>query len=197
MIKIIDNLLPLSYSTAIEQDSLNYIQYFWNERTVENMEYNDENIYDFGQLTCPIYHSDCPNFKFGDYFLFLRPMSLIIQDKLSEIEIKRYLRVKFNLLHKVDTKYEKMYNTPHPDDSETDTSFSMIYYVNDSDGDTVLFNEFYDKHTAPPPLTVCKRIQPKKNRLVIFESKRYHASSNPILNKNRTILNFVVHGVKR
>jgi hypothetical protein len=197
MIKIIDDLLPLSYSNGIEQDSLNYIQYFWNEKTVENMEFDDPKIYDFGQLTCPFFHSDYPNFKFADYFLFLRPMSLIIQDKLPEIEIKKYLRVKFNMLHKVDTKYEKMYNTPHPDDSETDTSFSMVYYVNDSDGDTVLFNEFYDKNNVSQPLTICKRIQPKKNRLVIFDSKRYHASSNPILNKNRTVLNFVVNGVKR
>jgi hypothetical protein len=197
MIKIIDDVLPLSYVNQIEHDSLHYIQYYWNEKTVVNMSYDDQNIYDFGQLTCPILNTGGVNFKFSEYFIFIKPMLMIIQEKIPEINIVEFLRIKFNMLHKVDSKYKEMYNTPHPDDSEGNDSFSMVYYVNDSDGDTVMFNEFYDKNIPSPTLTVHKRIQPKKNRLVLFDSKRYHTSSNPILNQNRTVLNFVMSGVKR
>jgi hypothetical protein len=70
----------------------------------------------------------------------------------------------------------------------------MIYYVNDSDGDTFLFNEFWDPVSGQPPtqLTLNQRVTPKRNRAVIFESDRFHASSNPRFNKNRFIINFVM-----
>jgi hypothetical protein len=70
----------------------------------------------------------------------------------------------------------------------------MVYYVNDSDGDTFLFNEFYESGKVPELFTLYNRVSPKKNRLVIFESNRYHASSNPKLNQDRFIINFVLEG---
>lgn len=198
MIKIIDDLLPKSYADQIERDSLHFIQYFWNEKTVVNMKYDDPNIYDFGQLTCPLVNSEYNgHLKYSEYFVFMKPMLLIVQDRLPELDLREYIRVKFNMLHQVDSKYQSMYNTPHPDDTETDITYSMVYYVNDSDGDTVMFNEFYDKNKPHSSLTIHQRIKPKKNRLVVFDSRRYHASSNPTMHQNRTVLNFVLHGVKR
>jgi Rps23 Pro-64 3,4-dihydroxylase Tpa1-like proline 4-hydroxylase len=67
----------------------------------------------------------------------------------------------------------------------------MVYYCNDSDGDTFLFNEFYDGKN-PDKLTIAQRVTPKKNRCVVFESNRMHASSSPIYSKDRRIINFVI-----
>jgi hypothetical protein len=65
----------------------------------------------------------------------------------------------------------------------------MVYYLNDSDGDTFLFNEKYGDGFSD--FTVMERISPKKNRAVIFEANRYHASSNPSQAENRYVLNWV------
>jgi hypothetical protein len=197
MIKIIDDVLPVTYANQIELDSLHYIQYFWNARTVVNMPSDDPNIYDVGQMSCPIWYKEPHNFKFSEYFNFIRPMLMIVQEKTPELNITNFVRIKFNMLHRVDSKYKEMYNIPHPDETDSDNSFGMVYYVNDSDGDTVLFNEFYDKNTPNPTLTIHKRIQPKKNRLILFDAKRYHASSNPSSNESRIVINFVMTGVKR
>ena len=62
----------------------------------------------------------------------------------------------------------------------------MVYYVNDSDGDTVLFNEFYNTKSV----SINRRIAPKKGRAVIFDSNRFHASSNPINTPTRFVINF-------
>jgi hypothetical protein len=60
-----------------------------------------------------------------------------------------------------------------------------------SDGDTVLFNESFDpdKLEKPEKLTIHKRIEPKQNRCVMFKGNRFHASSNPIKNDMRVVLN--------
>jgi hypothetical protein len=68
-----------------------------------------------------------------------------------------------------------------------------LYYVIDSDGDTVLF----DKTTSDIPksqvkesdLTVVKRISPKKGRAVLFNGNRYHCTTLP-LNSQRCVINF-------
>ena len=62
-----------------------------------------------------------------------------------------------------------------------------LYYVNDSDGDTFLFNEMNPHRGA---LTVARRITPKRGTLVLFDATRYHAGNNPIDHPTRLTLNF-------
>ena len=82
------------------------------------------------------------------------------------------------------------YNTPHIDNKFWN-SYSMIYYVNDSDGDTIIFNETSDeeKKKKPEKLTINERIPPKKNRAVLFRGNYFHTSTNPIDNEKRIVLN--------
>ena len=64
----------------------------------------------------------------------------------------------------------------------------MIYYVNDSDGDTIFFNE---KHTGTidnSKKTISQRITPKKNKCIIFDGLQYHAGSTP-KNSHRMFIN--------
>jgi hypothetical protein len=195
MIQIFDDIIPASYADQIERDSEFYIQYFWNEKTVLNFDdWNDPNIVDIGQLTCPLIHTDTPiQLKFNEYFIFLKPMLLEIERRIP-VYVQNYLRIKFNKMLRLDEKYAGYYNIPHPDDTEGTNTFTMVYYVSDSDGETVLFNEFYEKDKPLPKLTVAQRVAPKKGRIVLFDSRRYHASSNPTAHDSRTIINFVFAG---
>jgi len=69
-----------------------------------------------------------------------------------------------------------------------------LYYVNDSDGDTVLFNQTVDDIPFNTPydeniLTEYQRISPKKGRMVFFNGKKYHTSTSPT-DKIRMVITF-------
>ena len=55
----------------------------------------------------------------------------------------------------------------------------MIYYVNDSDGDTFLKIG-----------KSIKRVSPKKGRVLCFDGKTMHAANHPRKTNKRLIINF-------
>ena len=63
---------------------------------------------------------------------------------------------------------------------------NIIYFVNDSDGDTFIFDG------DPLSLTIKQRITPKANSILIFDGDFYHASSNPIKSNRRIVINTTV-----
>ena len=62
---------------------------------------------------------------------------------------------------------------------------TTIYYTSDSDGDTVLYNETEESDQY----TVMETVTPKKNRLLIFDGKRFHTGHSPMLHQNRVLIN--------
>ena len=72
---------------------------------------------------------------------------------------------------------------------------SFIYYVNDSDGDSVFFKERYKPKDGPPKLkdtdvTECFRYTPKKGTGILFDGHQYHSGNSPKNSLYRTIINF-------
>lgn len=82
---------------------------------------------------------------------------------------------------------KKPYNNIHID--QTFEHLSCVYYVNDADGDTVIFDGLYNKDEYLTEAKIIKRVAPKKGRCVIFNGLRYHASSSPSTGV-RCIINF-------
>ena len=115
--------------------------------------------------------------------------SEISQKILSTAGFKsvEFKRLKLNLLTHNSKFTEENYNCPHVDSTE-EGIWSMVVYMNDSDGDTVFFKERYDG-TIKEQATVDKRITPEKGKAVIFKGDIFHASSNPIVNNKRIVLN--------
>jgi hypothetical protein len=76
----------------------------------------------------------------------------------------------------------------HPHiDSNFENSVSCIYYVNDSTGDTVIFDD---------DLNVMEKITPKKGTGVIFNSNLLHAGCYPNdENTPRVIINFLFKNI--
>lgn len=66
-----------------------------------------------------------------------------------------------------------------------------LYYVNDSDGDTILYNEtsleYGVKDAASEKFTVMMTVTPKKGRCVFFNGLHFHSSSKPLNNVRSTI----------
>jgi len=67
----------------------------------------------------------------------------------------------------------------------TDDHFVMLYYVCDSDGDTIIYNE----QIKSDNYTEQKRITPKQGRVVLFDGSYYHTAEQP-LNNIRCVVNY-------
>lgn len=73
-------------------------------------------------------------------------------------------------------------NAIHPDASETEKNFiTILYYVNNSDGDTFFFEG--DECIS--------RMKPIKGTAAIYPSKTWHAGSTPIEHETRVVINMV------
>ncbi len=87
---------------------------------------------------------------------------------------------------------KKEYDNPHIDINYD--HLVCLYYVNDTDGDTFLFDKTKKQipHlTKDTKLEIIKTVSPKKGRVVLFDGSRYHSSSAPTQDI-RCIINFNV-----
>jgi hypothetical protein len=146
----------------------------------------NEKSYDGDQFVHALYKEGERKSAFFDIVF---PMFYFMEDKTG-VTLATPERMKANLLVKKNIDPDA-YNTPHID--IPDAGFkSLLYYVQDSDGDTFLFNETYQQTQAvKKPLTVRKRIAPRRGKAVLFNSNIWHASSNPRENATRVVLNFI------
>ena len=74
-------------------------------------------------------------------------------------------------------------DTPHID--IVDDHFVILYYVCDSDGDTIIYNE----KVKSDNYTIQKRITPKQGRVVLFDGSYYHTAEQPTDNI-RCVVNY-------
>jgi hypothetical protein len=71
--------------------------------------------------------------------------------------------------------------------------YTLLYYVNDSDGDTILWQEKASKddpEAYPESFNILERLTPKKGRAVLFNGMHYHSSSLPKKSTERIAINF-------
>ena len=105
-------------------------------------------------------------------------------------KILGYARIKANILFHDYEFTPEYFNCPHKDyEYNPDMKvISVVYYVDDSDGDTCVFTEFdKEKRTLGEP----QRFPPIKGTAVALWADAYHASSNPVKHNRRTVINIV------
>lgn len=174
-IKIIDNVVNNYISDEIETVFLDYYRFWlYNSNTLGDKNCDTRYEESF-QLIHPILMEGNVESPFADLVL---NVSKKVSNDLKFL-ILNYKRVKVNQL--IGTSHNKLH-PPHTD-NENDNFISIIYYVNNSDGDTV----FYDNDH-----NIIQRVSPKKNRCVVFPSNMLHASSSPVDNERRLVVNYVI-----
>ena len=130
---------------------------------------------------CPSFNADLLNVSNQDIFKKIHPLIQICCKK-----------IKFDIL-----KIERCYSSVRafiPNKTKKDTihvnrdvpHLVMLYYVNDSDGDTILYDKTIDDipfDVQYPDeycdLNIAHRITPKKGRVLFFDGRHYHAPSSP------------------
>lgn len=98
------------------------------------------------------------------------------------ISEKTLVRAKVNMTAKC---FKNSRTTPHVDHYEDHSV--MIYYANDSDGDTIIYKQKYGEKRLW--LTPYKRVSPKAGRCVFFNGLHYHSASLPKKTDNRCVVN--------
>lgn len=150
-----------------------YIELIKNSCTIENGQFTHA-VLDEGQVVSNLHG-------------LLYPVLYSAAEKAG-IKINAITRIKINLLLRDKTFTMNNYNFPHSDRGHGEKIF--IYYLNDSDGDTIIFNEYDDYQTVPKKFTIAERITPKKGTGVFLECARFHASSNPAQTQHRYVINY-------
>lgn len=102
-------------------------------------------------------------------------------------KINKLLRIRISKKHPRIGFTKDNYNLPHVDLPIPHTT--LIYYLNDSDGDTRVFDQFHINDIEPKMFTTKARITPKENRLLKLDGLNYHTASNPFDYDRRIVLN--------
>ena len=136
----------------------------------------------------------CHNF-YNDYQVKSSRVKLIknvIDNSLKKINFKLNKIIKSRAFLQVPLRLdvsENLIDSPHIDiDIE---HLVVLYYVTDTDGDTILYNETFKDGIELPSqkdVTERQRITPKQGRVVVFNGNIYHSGTQSI-NNNRVLIN--------
>jgi hypothetical protein len=184
----IEDFLPASYATIVEDMICKSGEFLWqynastNDPSAPEIQSKSAQSYESDQFVHAFFEQGARKSAFFDVIF---PMFYFLQEKTGFV-LGAIERMKANLLLQKEIGPDA-HNTPHVD-IPTPPMKSLLYYVKDSDGDTFIFNE---THADKKPLTLRKRVSPKKGKAVLFDSNTWHASSNPRENKTRIVTNFI------
>ena len=163
--------------------------WFWNDATVypeDGGSVIDSKTKDSPQFTHNIYGYDTIQ---SEYYHYFSEMISYLEPHIGKV--KRLIRIKANLLMKDENYPDGFYNGPHVD-FYGNNLISFVYYVNDSDGDTIVFDgELYEKTHNITELTELDRETPKAGMGIAFNSQQIHTSSTPKFTERRAVINYV------
>lgn len=185
-IKYFDNLLPNGYADQIEADlmSREFAWHYIDDVTNENYGSNAGFVH-------VVYEH---NGIISQWYPFIKPLVYSIAAANGK-PVETLLRIRVGCLLK-SNRVE--HNTPHLDLMWPHTT--ACYYVNNSDGNTILFNQTKEdigdtvnelelhNYVQYTEFTTAAESIPKKNSVCVFNGARFHASSNPEETDRRLVI---------
>jgi hypothetical protein len=106
--------------------------------------------------------------------------------EVSKTKFEKLYKVKGNLQTKCSHFALDSYNTPHVDLDHP--HLVLLYYVNDSDGDTIIFSRKYGEDKSEYKIEF--QLTPKAGRFLLFPGEYYHTGRHPINSDVRLIINY-------
>ena len=99
------------------------------------------------------------------------------QEETGILQGRSFLQLPTNIQREdVDTPHIDIFDRKH---------LVALYYVCDSDGDTIIYHERSKAET----FTIKQRVTPKQRRMVIFDGGLYHTAEQP-LHSTRCVVNY-------
>ena len=166
--RIYEDLIDPKLCDQIEMVIFGF-QFPWNFHANTNYSTGETQPDDVPQFTHGFYRDD----QIASQVMGI-PMEII---KPFGLELKDLYRAKANMVG-----WEKSPKTHPPHTDDDFDHYVILYYVNDSDGETELY--------IPGEETV--RITPRKGRTLVFDGKLKHASASPVETRYRAAININV-----
>jgi hypothetical protein len=131
--------------------------------------------------------------KYYDYF---KQLMFFFTDKTG-IEVDKLIRVRLRLTNQQKGHTHETYGPVHVDFTKYSFPYyTLLYYIDDSDGDTMLFENVWDGNKSsydPGKIAdpkIAYRQTPKQGCGLLFNGHRYHAGNYPIDFQTRVVINF-------
>jgi hypothetical protein len=153
--------------------SRNFMWHFSRNITDASVVHKDDNRFGFGYS----FFRDANPYNFDINFHVVKPIPFIF----AAVKIlPADFRIKVARAFLQTPSPGLIHNDPHVDGPYPHTV--LLYYVNDSDGDTVFFD-------SEDKTKIIERVTPKRGRVLLFDGSMYHASCPPS-NGYRSVVNF-------
>lgn len=119
----------------------------------------------------------------SQFFDMVYPIVLSLTSHVKNLPINRLIRMRGNLTLANQSRDMEQF-MPHIDSFFP--HYVAIYYVNDSDGDTIIFNETNDDYDPGEkdiqkiktgPFSIKQRVTPKQGKVLLFPGNHYHTAS--------------------
>jgi len=191
MIKIFDDVVSTQYQNVIEE-SVFSPDFSWHYNPSLTTESKDSHNYGFFHT---LIRMNLPSQK--PDFLWLNLFSPLVYESASKAGIKInqiFAGRAFLQIPSTSKKEHDLFHIdfPHP-------HFVFLYYVNDSDGDTIITRKKCEGFSGDQTFAeisedlILDKVSPKKGRMVVFDGTLFHAAGIPQQQK-RVVLNFDVTG---
>lgn len=179
-----DNFLPNFYFNSIKEEVFKYdFPWYFNENIAGRAEDHADDV-TFAKNQYGFYYTYFDhNHGWSNSSSLLRPIIPAIEEKFK-IGIESLMRIRVGMLTNVGESGSHYPHVDYPYPHRT-----VLLYLNESDGDTIFYNEFYEKDVENPKLTVNLRHKPVENRAILFNGLQYHSSSAPTSCVRRLALN--------
>ena len=188
-IYVFDDIIDLDYQNEIKKKLLGEERFPWYY--IEDVSSGDSGNQKRGGFTHGYVNEQ--GIESDYHYLFLE----LIKKSCSKINIKEVNAILGRSFLQLPSNIKREdVDTPHTDIPVD--HFVMLYYVCDSDGDTIIYNEEcnnldeYDDNTNVVKnkiFSIQKKVTPKQGRVVLFNGKLYHTAEQPN-NNIRCVVNY-------
>lgn len=172
----IENLLgPNHYGWLSSKLDSPAINWYYAETTAN---YNDNLLPFHSSFSHLIFKKD--RGPISDLFDCVMPILTTALDQQQK-SLKDLLRIRMGLITRVPSE---VIHAPHKDDTIPHTT--GLYYLNDTDGDTVVYNETKESEQY----TIKEKLPPHINTWHQFDGAHYHSSSAPTKHEKRIVITY-------
>ena len=188
-IYVFDDIIGLDYQNEIKKKLLCEERFPWYY--IEDVSSDDSGNQKRGGFTHGYVNEQ--GIESDYHYLFLE----LIKKSCSKINIKEVNAILGRSFLQLPSNIKREdVDTPHTDIPVD--HFVMLYYVCDSDGDTIIYNEKcnnldeYNDNTNVVKnkiFSIQKKVTPKQGRVVLFNGKLYHTAEQPN-NNIRCVVNY-------
>ena len=186
MIKVIDNFIPLSYQEEIKSLLLSptFPWFFIPDVTGSSTLPEDRSP----ALQCVLRSRSETQNNFYNYFLPLAHLGASLANyKFNDVlNCRTFLQFALTNVKLIDPLHVDTNNN----------HLVLLYYVLDSDGDTIIVDKKFDSDKPPSTnlksenFNILQKVTPKQGRAVLFDGRYYHTAEQPKNNKIRCIINY-------